>query len=132
MLTQSAVEDRYSAIPKHWILFYSQTNISAFNSAHMILDICTSPQAVCAMTNDGQQTSTLIGDFNNLGVVWFNLNYIANILSLSHVHKVCRVTMDTTFKLDGTTRKFKNTLMACTILTHSRSFWTFAQLVCTL
>jgi hypothetical protein len=56
----------------------------------------------------------MIGDFKNLGVVWFNTNSIANILSLSDVLKVCRVTMDSTFepamivhKRDGGTMKFK-------------------------
>ena len=37
----------------------------------------------------------MIGDFPNLGAVWFNEASIANILSLADVRKVCRVTMDT-------------------------------------
>ena len=36
----------------------------------------------------------MIGDFPNLGSVWYNPQSIANILSLSEVRKVCRVTMD--------------------------------------
>jgi hypothetical protein len=85
MLTQSAIEDRYNAIPKHWIFLDSQSNISVFNSQHMISNIRPSPQEVCSMTNGRQQTSTMIGDFKSLGVVWFNPNSIANILSLSDV-----------------------------------------------
>ena len=37
----------------------------------------------------------MIGDFPNLGEVWFNKDSIANILSLAEVHKLCCITMDT-------------------------------------
>jgi hypothetical protein len=80
----------------------------------MISNIREAPQDVCARTNGGHQTSTHIGDFRNLGVVWFNPDSIANILYLSQVRKVCRVTMDTNadaamyvYKLDGSLMKFK-------------------------
>jgi hypothetical protein len=60
------------------------------------------------------QESKLVGDFPNLGEVWFNDNSIANILSLADVRKVCRVTMDTAdepamtiHRLDGSTMKFR-------------------------
>ena len=36
----------------------------------------------------------MIGDFPNLGEVWFNEASIANILSLADIRKVCTVTMD--------------------------------------
>jgi hypothetical protein len=81
----------------------------------MITNIRTNPTIVCATTNGGHQTSTLVGDFKNLGTVWYNPNSIANILSLSEVRKVCRVTMDTTadaamviHREDGSTMKFVN------------------------
>jgi hypothetical protein len=61
----------------------------------MISNIGTSRQKVCATTNDGTQPSTLIGDFKSLGVVWYNPEAIANILSLAILRKVYRVTMDT-------------------------------------
>jgi hypothetical protein len=55
----------------------------------------------------------MVGDFPNLGEVWFNPSSIANILSLADVRKVCRVTMDTSHepalfvhRLDGSVMKF--------------------------
>jgi hypothetical protein len=57
-----------------------------------------------AITNGGYQDSTtLVGDFPNLGKVYFNPDYIANILSLAAVMNVCRVTM-----LDSSSKKSLN------------------------
>jgi hypothetical protein len=79
----------------------------------MVTNIRPSPQSVFARTNGGHQTSTHIADFRNLGVVWYNSESIANILSLSEVRRVCRVTMDTSVEAailihgkDGSTMKF--------------------------
>ena len=56
----------------------------------------------------------MVGDFPNLGEVWYNKDSIANILSLADVRRVCRVTMDTTsapemqvHRLDGSTMVFQ-------------------------
>jgi hypothetical protein len=115
VLTQDADgESKYIPIPKSWVLLDSQSSISVINSPHMVTNIRESPHPVCARTNGGSQTSTLIADFKNLGTVWYNPESIANILSLSQVRKVCRITMDTTQELamvlhkqDGTTMKFQ-------------------------
>ena len=55
----------------------------------------------------------MVGDFPNLGEVWFNRDSIANILSLADVRKVCRITMDMSaepallvHRLDGSIMKF--------------------------
>ena len=48
-----------------------------------------------ALTNGGYQDSDMIGDFPNLGPVWFNKKSIAIILSFADVRRVCRITMDT-------------------------------------
>lgn len=73
-------------------------------------------QQTCPPRRDerGFQESTLVEDFPNLGEVWFNPDFIANILSLSYVRKVCRVTMDTAdessmivHRLDGAQMKFR-------------------------
>ena len=55
----------------------------------------------------------MIGDFPNLGAVWYNPASIANVLSLSDVRKVCRVTLDTSdepalcvHRLNGSIMKF--------------------------
>jgi Reverse transcriptase (RNA-dependent DNA polymerase)/Zinc knuckle len=96
VLTQQSTDvGRYEVIPSSWILLDSQSNISVFNNKQMVTNIRVSPQEVCDRTNGGEQTSTHIADFKNLGVVWYNPELIANILSLSEVRKKCRVTMDT-------------------------------------
>ena len=53
------------------------------NSSHVLL------------TNGGHLDSSKMGNFPNLGEVWFNRNSIANILLLADVRRVCMVTMDT-------------------------------------
>lgn len=61
----------------------------------MLSNIRHSPHVLRAITNGGCQDSSMIGEFPNLGDVWYNRASIAIILSLSDVRKVCRVTMDT-------------------------------------
>ena len=100
-------------IDPDWILLDSQSTISVFKNASMLTNIRNSGRVLRAITNGGHQDSSLIGDFPNLGEVWYNRNSIANILSLAEVRKVCRVTMDTSdepalvvHRVDGTTMKF--------------------------
>ena len=100
-------------IDPKWILLDSQSTISVFNNRHMLTNIRKSPHVLRAMTNGGHQDSHMIGDFANLGTVWYNARSIANILSLADVRKVCRVTMDTkdepslcVHRLDGSVMKF--------------------------
>jgi Zinc knuckle len=113
ILTQHNTVDRYEGIPNHWILLDSQSSASVFNNQHMLSNVCDSDKTMCAQTNGGHQCSSKVGDFKNLGLVWFNPQSIANILALSEVRKVCRVTMDTTLDLcmvihrtDGSQMKF--------------------------
>ena len=80
----------------------------------MLKNIRPGARVLRAVTNGGFQESTLVGDFPNLGEVWFNPDSIANILSLSAVRKICRVTVDTTaeaamivHRLDGSQMKFR-------------------------
>ncbi len=79
----------------------------------MLTNIRKSEHTLRALTNGGHQDSDMIGDFNNLGIVWYNPSSIANILSLADVRKVCRVTLDTSdepsicvHRLDGSIMKF--------------------------
>jgi hypothetical protein len=81
-------------IDPNWILLDSQSTISVFNNPDMLTNIRDSGRTLRAITNGGHQDSTKVGDFPNLGEVWFNENSIANILSLADVCNVCRVTMD--------------------------------------
>ena len=116
-----------SDIDPSWILLDSQSTISVFHNADMLKNIQPSGRVQRAVTNAGGfQESKLIGDFPNHGEVWFNSASIANnILSLSHVSKMCRVTMDTASKpclivhrFDGSEMKFRE---------HSCGLYVFRQ-----
>jgi hypothetical protein len=88
VLTQSSqTTNCYQGIPTSCILLDSQSNISVFNNANMISNIRRSTEELCAHTNGGTQISTQVGDFTNLGTVWYNPDSIANILSLSDVRQ---------------------------------------------
>jgi hypothetical protein len=94
-------------------LLDSQSTISVFKNASMLTNIRNSGRVLRAITNGGHQDSIMVGDFPNLGEVWFNRNSIANILSLAEVRKVCFVTMDTlqepallVHRIDGSVMKF--------------------------
>ena len=69
-----------AGIDPEWILLDSQSTISVFNNPNMLKNIRRSSRTLRAITNGGHQDSTLIGDFGNLGEVWFNKESIANIL----------------------------------------------------
>ena len=102
-----------SGIDPNWILLDSQSTISVFRNPALLTNIRSSDRTLRALTNGGHQDSTMVGDFPNLGEVWYNRESIANILSLADVRKVCRVTMDSLYNpalqvhhLDGTIMKF--------------------------
>ena len=61
----------------------------------MLQNIRSSPHVLRALTNGGHQDSNMIGDFPNLGQVWYNPDSKANILLLANVRKVCNVSMET-------------------------------------
>lgn len=97
-----------------WVLLDSQSTISVFRNCDMLRSIRPSGCVLRAVTNEGFQYSNLVGDFLNLGKVWFNPDSITNILSLSQVSKVCRVTIDTInesalviHRLDGSEMRFR-------------------------
>jgi hypothetical protein len=93
-------------IPKDWIR--NLRSPSSTIPTWLLTNICRSLLHVLrAITNSGHQ------DFPNLGPVWYNSDSLANILSLSEVRKVCRVTMDTgdeaatsVHRLNGSVMKF--------------------------
>jgi hypothetical protein len=82
MLAQSREHD---GTDPSWILLDSQSTISKFCNPNMLTNIRTSPRALHALTNGVRLDSTMVGDFPNLGEVWYNNQSIANILSLADV-----------------------------------------------
>ena len=113
MLAQAGADGKHGLDP-NWILLDSQSTISVFKNRKMLTNIRKSNHVLRAITNGGYQDSDMVGDFANLGEVWFNDASIANILSLADVRKVCRVTMDSlkaptidVHRLDGTVMSFE-------------------------
>jgi hypothetical protein len=107
------VEAKVSGLDPSWILLDSQSTVSVFKNPDMLHNIRKSEKVLRAITNGGYQDSSMIGDFPNLGEVWFNTESIANILSLAEVRKVCRITMDSSIapvmnvhRLDGSIMQF--------------------------
>jgi hypothetical protein len=88
MLTQHAymlAQSNDHGIDANWILLDSQSTISVFRNASMLSNIRRSPQTLRTLTNGGHQDSDMIGDFPNLGPVWYDKDSIANILSFADV-----------------------------------------------
>jgi Reverse transcriptase (RNA-dependent DNA polymerase)/Zinc knuckle len=111
--TKGASDFATTGIDPDWILLDSQSTISVFKNPHMLQNIRKSEKILRAITNGGHQDSTMIGDFPNLGAVWYNPDSIANILSLADVRKICRISMDSSVepvinvhRLDGSLMKF--------------------------
>ena len=103
----------HDTIPDTWILLDSQSTMSVFKNPNFLENIRENDSSITVLTNGGEQTSTLVGDINNFGTVWYNPESIANFLSLAEVRQKCRVTMDTDIgpvlhihKKDGSTIKF--------------------------
>jgi hypothetical protein len=102
-----------TGIDPDWILLDSQSKMSVFCNSAMLTNIRNSGRVLRAFTNGGYQDSDMVGDFPNLGQVWYNKASIANILSLADVRKICRVRMDSSkdpalcvHRLDGSIMRF--------------------------
>jgi hypothetical protein len=82
-------------IPNHYVLLDSDSSVSIFNNAAMLVDIHDVETPLVLESNGGgHQVTHQMGTIPDFGKVWFNENSIANILSLADVRKARRVTMD--------------------------------------
>jgi Reverse transcriptase (RNA-dependent DNA polymerase) len=83
-----------ASVPDTWILLDSQSTVSVFKNPNYLTNIRPSTTVLTVYTNGGIQRSSLVGDIANFGMVWYNPDSLANILSLAAVRKQCKVTMD--------------------------------------
>jgi hypothetical protein len=73
-LTQYAfmlAQSNDSGFDPSWILLDSQSTILVFRNPNMLPDIRESERTLRAITNGGHQDSNMIGNFPNLGEVWY-------------------------------------------------------------
>jgi hypothetical protein len=84
-------------IPNHYVLLDSDSTVSIFNNAAMLVNIHDVETPLVLESNGGgHQVTHQMGTIPGFGKVWFNENSLANILSLADVRKARRVTMDST------------------------------------
>jgi hypothetical protein len=70
-------------IPRTWILFDNQSTVGVFCNKDLLHNIRTCEESMTIYSNSGASTTNLIGDLSNYGVVWFDPQGIANIISMS-------------------------------------------------
>jgi hypothetical protein len=84
-----------NGIPNHYVLLDSDSSVTIFNNAAMLVDIHDVEMPLVLESNGGgHQVTYQMGTIPDFGKVWFNEESIANILSLADVRKARRVTMD--------------------------------------
>ena len=82
-------------IPSYLILLDSESTVCVFDNPSFVLDIRPSAnRSVVVHTNGGTQQLSLVGDTKYFEEVWYNPDSIVNILSLSTVSNIYRITMD--------------------------------------
>ncbi len=83
-------------INPNWILLDSQSTINIFNNRKLFKYIraCHEGETVQCYCNGGYQDTSEIGEVDGIGMVYYNKKSLANILSLSHIDNMYRVTYD--------------------------------------
>jgi hypothetical protein len=114
-----------TTIPSSGILIDSLSTADVFKNPIFLTDIreCHG-RPLKLYTNGGSMISTKQGYLKGFGLVWYNPNSLANILSLASVTKRCRVTMDSAVencinvhRANGTVMKFVELRSAYTFTT---------------
>ena len=94
LLTQP---DRYTNISRSWILLDSQSTCHVFNNRHLLHRIrtCAPGNEISIKSNGGGSLIiNQIGDLPGVGEVYYHPHSIANVLSLSKMSKLYRITFD--------------------------------------
>ena len=101
-------------VDPHWILLDTQSTVNLFSNRSLLRKIRkTTGYPLRCYCNGGFQDSTLVGDLDGYGDVWYNPRSLANILSMALVSDLFRVSFDSAkeqaifvWRSDGTYIKF--------------------------
>jgi hypothetical protein len=75
-------------IPNHYVVLDSNSSVSIFNNAAMLVDIHNVETPLVLESNGGgHQVTHQMGTIPDFGKVWLNENSIANVLLLANVRK---------------------------------------------
>ena len=89
--------DRYAHISRSWILLDNQSTCHVFNNKNLLQRIrpCAPGKEISIRSNgDGSLAVNKIGDLPGVGEVYYHPHSIANVLSLSKMSKLYRITYD--------------------------------------
>ena len=89
-------ESHGNKINPNWILLDSQSTINIFNNKRLFKYIrqCRPNENVRCYCNGGYQDTNQIGEVPGIGLVYYNVKSLENILSLSQIDDKYRVTYD--------------------------------------
>ena len=93
------------SINKHWLLLDNQSTVNGISNGDLLTNTRQIDQYMHIYCNAGKASTNWVGDLDGVGTVWFHNNGIVNILSLSLVKELHRVTFDSAadnvFKMYG-------------------------------
>jgi len=93
----SLAQSKYSGLNDNWILLDTQTsNCVIFRNQRFLYNVRKyRGSGLILRSNGGEMNTNHVGELGGYGTIWYNPNSLANILSLTNVRKVFRVTMNT-------------------------------------